>query len=85
MSETYEQPEEEDVDAEIRERDLVIIRDAMRKLSVHFDTVHIFCSKCGGGCTEGSNLGSGNWFARFGQVSEWVEKERHRSRLEVEE
>lgn len=79
----YEDPEEQ-TDAEIRERDLAIIRTAMRGLAIHFDSVQIFCTKHGGGCSESATDGDGNWWARFGQISEWVTKEKHRSRREVD-
>lgn len=41
-----------------------------------FDTVQIFCTKFkpGEGDTMSYSDGYGNWYARYGQVGEWVNK-----------
>lgn len=54
------------------ERDLVMRH--VNELSEHFDNVHIFVSTHHGDKdrTRVINQGSGSWFARYGQIREWV-------------
>ena len=49
------------------------------------DSVHVFITKHDGGedSTKSFNHGRGNWYARYGQVSKWVDN--HREDEEVEE
>ncbi len=58
------------------------------QLSEHFDTVQIFATKYEPG-DDGFALSiteaRGSWFARYGQVREWVVKIEERSRLDVHE
>lgn len=56
--------------------DFTQLERSARVLREHFDTVQIFVTRCdeGSGETHALNLGSGNWFARRGQVSAWVVK-----------
>lgn len=63
------------------------LEQAIKILSEHFETVSIFTSNYVGGDkdTEFRYAGYGNWFARFGQLVEWVEKQHHRARLEEED
>lgn len=59
-----------------RETDLQLVQKAVDDLGEHFDTVQIFVTRYeGGDGTTNINLGTGNWFARFGHVSEWLLKE----------
>lgn len=46
----------------------------LAQISEHFDTVQIFVTKHTPATerTGGRVLGSGNWFARYGQIMEWV-------------
>ena len=63
-----------------------IVRRAVLSLGEHFDPVQIFVTRseeCGKQLTTNINLGSGNWFARYGQVKEWVVKEEEASRIEI--
>ncbi len=63
------------------ELDLNLCRKATDALREHFDTVQIFVTRHEG--TDGTvnvAFGSGNWFARKGQVSEWLEKEDEATR-----
>jgi hypothetical protein len=54
------------------------------QLGEHFDSVQIFCTKHDGAeGTASVNCGEGNWFARYGQIREWVEKNEERSRKVV--
>lgn len=53
------------------------IEQAIRTLSEHFDSVHIFANRHlndNSGTVKWS-LGSGNWYARYGQIREWVRME----------
>lgn len=51
-----------------------IIKEATNKLAEHFEDVQIFaCSKEDGG--EGTSVfrfGTGNWYARYGMIKEWM-------------
>lgn len=52
--------------------------EAVEALSEFFDTVQIFVTEYrgdDGGSTFRSASGSGNYFARFGQVSLWAKRE----------
>jgi hypothetical protein len=53
------------------DEDLRILRNAAARLMEHFDTRHI-------GSDEGTiaaQHGEGNWYARRGQVGEWLVKQ----------
>lgn len=70
------------------EADYERLRKAVLALSEHFDAVQIFASRYNGESGKGTtswNFGVGNWFAREGQVREWVEKENEASRIETRE
>jgi hypothetical protein len=53
-----------------------IIKHHVEELRKHFDTVEIFCTIYDQESkeTERANMGSGNWFARFGQVAYWLKQ-----------
>jgi hypothetical protein len=59
------------------EEDMQIIMNHCAQLSEHFETVQIFvtklCKKEDG--TINAQYGEGNWFARYGQIRQWVIKE----------
>lgn len=58
--------------------DLVIVEDYIDRLRAHFDTVQIFVTR-----QEKDNdtttviAGSGNYYARFGSVNLWIEREKN--------
>lgn len=65
------------------DRELAMIQQHVDALGEHFDTVQIFVSRHDMAVEEGTisaNRGSGNWFARFGQVREWLVKQDERAR-----
>lgn len=68
------------------DEDLKRLQQHCDQLSEHFDTVQIFVtrydSKEG---TINAQWGSGNWFARKGQVDKWATKENERICREVDE
>lgn len=64
--------------------DIEVIEKALQALSEHFDTVHIFTTRYESeheGRTICVNRGVGNWFARYGQVTNWLLEQQN----EVEE
>lgn len=66
------------------QRDIELVENALNVLSEHFDSVSIFVNRHEGDGTEHLSAGRGNFYARIGQVKEWLLQEEHKSRLEVE-
>ncbi len=67
------------------EADLKRCEDAARALGEYFDTVHIFVTRHES-CRDGTvniQWGQGNWFARKGQISEWLLREEEDTREHV--
>jgi hypothetical protein len=63
--------------------DLKRVQAALDTLSEHFDTVHVFATRHESGEQGGTvnvNLGVGNWFARYGQIQEWLVKQEEVTR-----
>lgn len=63
-----------------KEKDLKRLQDACSLLSNHFDTVQIFVTRHQPHDEENKGTrcvvwGIGNWYARYGQVKEWIIKE----------
>ena len=55
------------------DEDIGFLKRAAAVLAEHFDTVQIFCTReLGADGTASVKWGVGNWFARKGQVDEWV-------------
>lgn len=56
------------------------------QLMEHYDTVQIFVSKHEGELTCTLNRGRGHWYARYGQIQQWIERcneqERDQTRKE---
>lgn len=65
------------------EPDISRVETAMNSLSEHFDTVQIFATRHEAEGTVHVSRGCGNWFARFGHVSEWVVRERESTRVRL--
>jgi hypothetical protein len=64
-------------ESESEPEDMRIMRQHVEQLGEHFDSVQIFATRHEAGIEDGTvscNLGSGNWFARYGQVKEWLVK-----------
>lgn len=60
------------------EHDIERIQAALDILSEHYDAVHIFASRHEPEVEDGTvsvNKGVGNWYARNGQVREWILKQ----------
>lgn len=64
------------------ERDLALVTQAVESLGEHFDSVEIFVSShrpdLGG--SRALNRGCGNWYTRYGQITEWIVRENERER-----
>lgn len=61
---------------EQRKKDTERLQQAVTPLMEHFDTVHIFATRHEAGTLDGTlrcSTGRGNWFARMGQIFEWVQ------------
>ncbi len=57
------------------ESDLAKLKAHTAMLMEHFDSVQIFCTRCNGDGTVSATFGGGNWYARKGQVDEWILKQ----------
>lgn len=67
-------------------KDIERVKKAVETLSEFFDTCQIFCTRHESGEMDGTvnvKQGVGNWFARYGQVKEWVLIEEEVSRSKV--
>lgn len=68
--------------------DLQRIEAVISQLGEHFDSVMIFCTRHDEGQEGGTvncALGSGNWYARYGQCREWLITNDERTRESVRE
>jgi len=66
--------------------DLKLLEDAAKKLGEHFDSVQIFATRHEPTIEDGTitvSYGVGNWFARYGQIKEWLIKSDERTRQAV--
>jgi hypothetical protein len=75
-----------------KDEDLKRVQAALNTLGEHFDTVQILATRHEPGQEDGTvhvELGVGNWFARRGQVADWLvrvdEESRSISRQDEEE
>lgn len=71
-----------------RDRDMEMVKLACERLGEHFDTVHIFTTRHETGNEDGTvnvTYGIGNWFARYGQVQEWIIRCDERTRRFVQQ
>lgn len=60
---------------EFTDEDVQRLENALKTLTEYYDAVHIFANRAVGeedGNTIFVSRGRGNWFARYGQVKEWV-------------
>lgn len=65
-----------------RAEEHAIVRQHIDQLAEHFDTVQVFVTRVtqGGEYTVRIDTGTGNWFARYGQIRQWVEMEDEEAR-----
>lgn len=58
--------------------DVNMVKRHVEELGEHFDSVQIFATRHEQGSLDGTvsiHIGTGNWFARYGQVTEWCIKQ----------
>jgi hypothetical protein len=59
---------------EIQEHDEKHVNGVIDQLLKHFDTVQVFVTRQEpDGQTVAFSPGKGNWYARYGQITEWLE------------
>ena len=58
------------------QKDLNNIRLLAARIIENFDTVQIFCTRDEGGGTSEFAVGTGNYYARYGQVRLWADAQR---------
>lgn len=68
---------------ELTNEEIKAVEKAVETLGEHFDAVQIFVNRheSSKGGTVRFNDGRGNWFARYGQVREWLIREEETSRV----
>lgn len=74
--------------SEQKDEDLDRVKRACETLGEHFDTVQIFVTRHEPGIEDGTiniTWSEGNWFARYGQVREWLVKAEERTRKWVQQ
>lgn len=67
-----------------KDLEVELLKKHTEALGEHFDTVHIFATKYDAAVEEGTityNYGSGNWYARYGQICEWMVKQNEVTRI----
>jgi len=72
----------------LQDDDNELLRSAIDKLGEHFDSVQIFVTKHLGtesGGTHSKAVGVGNWYARYGQVVEWLIREKINIKREMKQ
>ena len=64
-----------------QDADMAILEKHANALMEHFDNVQIFVTRCDPAVVDGTinaTFGLGNWFARYGQVKNWINGEERR-------
>jgi hypothetical protein len=72
----------------IENTDIQRVSEAVNLLSEHFDTIQIFVTRHEPETENGTirvHQGIGNWFARYGQVAEWMIRQDELTRRNVRE
>lgn len=67
-------------------KDTELLKVAVQSLGEHFDSVQIFATRHESGERNGTvcvNQGTGNWYARYGYVKEWITMEEEVTRAKV--
>lgn len=69
-----------------RDSDVAMVKKVADQLGEHFDSVQIFATRHESGSLDGTisvHVGVGNWFARYGQISEWMVKSDEWTRMKA--
>lgn len=67
----------------MKDPDIERIEEAMDLLREHFDTVQVFCTRQDPDGTVNLKIGVGNWFARYGQIKDWVNRAEETAAIEA--
>lgn len=68
------------------EEELKLVEKTATDLAEHFDSVQIFASRHEPALESGTvtlNVGLGNFYARYGQVREWITMQDERERMKA--
>ncbi len=68
------------------EKDAALLQKHVDQLMEQFDSVVLFTTRHEQAQSEGTvNLwcGAGNWFARYGQVREWLVRQEEQARINI--
>lgn len=63
--------------------DIALVKKHVAALGEHYDSVQIFVTRLNGGDTIRVSSGEGNWYARFGHVTHWLELQKEAARNEA--
>lgn len=66
--------------------DSELLKQTSLKLGEQFDTIHIFATRHESGEKHGTlrfSEGVGNWYARYGQIRDWLVREEETTREAV--
>lgn len=66
--------------------DTELLRKHVEQLGEHFDAVTILCTRHEPETEDGTiqiSDGCGNWFARYGQIREWIVRAEERTRRHI--
>lgn len=61
--------------------DTAAVKAALERLGPQFDAVHIFATRYEQQETVTVSMGTGNWFARYGQIRSWLLREDEGTRM----
>lgn len=66
------------------DEDIARVEKALDSLADFFETVHIFVTRHSSDNegTVGVTRGSGNWYARYGQVKEWALRQEEAANIQ---
>lgn len=67
------------------DENLAVVKRHVAMLMEHFDSVQVFATKSNDEdeTTFSVNYGSGNWYARYGQVQEWMVQQASRADAQI--
>lgn len=61
-----------------RAQDVALLQKHVDALGEHFDSVQIFCTRHDPARADGTvavQLGVGNWYARYGHITDWIARQ----------
>lgn len=72
-----------DSDGLEKDADMKRLRDAVHVLAEHFCAVQIFATRYQDGYTLACHAGTGNHWARVGQIRKWITEEDETIRMDI--